>query len=102
MTHPSLVRSLSKLSIRSPKKQMKVWVEQKRTYLRVAALIRSLGKPSVTKPQAKRLDELGLGYEDLVKLRSEYMDTEVFMKVLKDKGINSKPHRVKLAKISHH
>ena len=51
---------------------MKVWIEQKRMYLRIAALIRSLGKPSVTKPQAKQLHD---GYEDHVKLRSEYKHT---------------------------
>ena len=82
-THPSLVSCLSKLPTRSPKKQMNAWIEQKRTFQRTTALIRSLGKPTITKPQAKRLDDLGFTYEDLVKLRSKHKDREVFQQVLK-------------------
>ena len=91
VTHPSLVSCLSKLPTRSPKKQMNAWIEQKRTFQRTTALIKSLGKPTITKPQAKRLDDLGFTYEDLVKLRSKHKDREVFQQVLKDKGVNSKP-----------
>ena len=97
-THPSLVSCLSKLPTRSPKKQMNAWIEQKRTFQRTTALIKSLGKPTITKPQAKRLDDLGFTYEDLVKLRSKHKDREVFQQVLKDKGVNSKPLREKLSK----
>ena len=100
-THPSLVSCLSKLPTRSPKKQMTAWIEQKRLFQRITALVKSLGKPSITKTQAKRLDTLGLGYEDLSKLRCTHKDKEVFMQALKDKGVNSKPLREKLSKILH-
>jgi len=98
-THPKLVSCLSHLHIRSLKQQMSIWVEQKRLYQRISNLIRSLGKPSVTSPQAKRLDALGLGLDELKKLRSESKDGEDFLKILKDKGVNSKPLREKLAKV---
>ena len=58
-----------------------------------------IGKPSVTPGQAKRLDTLGLGVEELRKLRAEYKDNEVFLKILKDRGVNSKPLREKLTKV---
>lgn len=65
---------------------------------RRAYLTRSLGKPRITPAQANRLDALGLSHEDLLKLSSESKDAEVFMKVLKDRGVNSKPLREKLVK----
>ena len=66
-------------------------VQQKRRFARTTTLIKSLGKPSITPAQAKRLDSLGLGYRDLMKLKSESRDREDFMDILNDRGVNSKP-----------
>ena len=98
-THRSLASCLSNLNIHLPKQQLSLWIRQKRTFQRTTALTRSLGKPSITKDQAKRLDILELGYDDLVKMRSECSDGEVFSTVLKNKGVNSKPLRGKLIKL---
>lgn len=98
MTHPSLVACLSNLPIRSPKHQQSLWSSQKRLFQRTTALTRSLGgKPSITSLQAKRLDSLGFTFEGLVKLYRE-CDPAKFQAVLKEKGVNSKPLREKLAK----
>ena len=99
MTHPSLVGCLTRILIRSSTRQMDLWTKQKEVFQRATALIKSLGKPSVTSAQAKRLDALGLGYGDLVKLRSESAGDEAFKKNLKDKGVNSKPLHDKLVKL---
>lgn len=80
---------------------MTMWVNQKRAFQRTTTLIKSLGKPAITSPQAKRLHALGLGYEDLVQLHVDSKDKDVFLKVLKDKGVNSKPLREKLVKLLH-
>ena len=69
------------------------------TFKRTSSLIRSLGKPAVTPAQAKRLDDLGLGYEDLTTLYRHSKDKDVFCSVLKKKGVNSKPLREKLVKL---
>lgn len=100
-THPSLVACLSELPIRPPKKQRSLWIDQKRVFQRTSTLIKSLGKPAVTRTQAKRLDDLGFTRRDLVKLYADSKDRDVFMKVLKDKGVNSKPLREKLVKLLH-
>ena len=99
-THPALVSCLSKIPTRSPKQQRNMWIQQKRVYQRTTALTRSLGKPSVTSAQAKKLDSLGFSYEDLKKLRSDLDPTE-FLQALKDRGVNSKPLREKLLKLLH-
>ena len=91
-------RCLSNLLIRSPKKQGNLWVQQKRCFARTTALIKSLGKISITPAQAKKLDSLGLGYRDLMKLKSESRDREDFMDILKDRGVNSKCFREKLSR----
>lgn len=93
-THQSLVSCLSILPIRSPMTQRKLWIEQKRVFQRTTSLIKSLGKPAITKPQAKRLDTLGLGH-----LHSSSKDNEEFLKLLKEKGVNSKLLREKLVKL---
>ncbi len=98
-THPSLKNCLSKLQIRSPKQQLKSWVDQKALNQRTTSLISSLGKPAITAPQAKRLDTLGVSHAGLVKLRSEAKDSDDFSMRLKAKGVNSKPLRAKLAKL---
>jgi len=66
-THPSLAGCLSSLPVRSPQTQMGLWNRQKTIFRRAAALVKSLGKPSFTPTQAKRLDSLGLVYTDLCK-----------------------------------
>lgn len=53
----------------------------------------------MTTAQAKRLDNLGFTYGDLVKLHADFKDRDAFLTVLKDKGVNSKPLREKLAKL---
>lgn len=100
-THPSLVDCFSQLPIRPPKKQRSLWIAQKRAFQRSSTLIKSIGKPAVTTAQAKRLDDLGFAYEDLLKLRADSKDRDVFMQALKEKGVNSKPLREKLANHFH-
>lgn len=97
LTHPSLASCLSELPIRSPLTQKKLWVDQKNLHLRTTRLVRSLGKPAVTSLQAKKLDSLGLGYDELLQLKSRSKGKESFLETLKDKGVNSKPLREKLA-----
>ena len=86
-SHPSLSHCLAKLQPRSPSQQLNSWHKQKGVHQRTTALIGALGKPSITAPQAKRLDQLGL------------KDTESFKKTLKSKGVNSKPLQAKLVKL---
>ena len=57
-----------------------------------------LGQAQITSAQAKKLDSIGLGYGDLEKLKSECRNREEFVRVLKDRGINSKPLQEKLSK----
>ena len=57
------------------------------SFMRASVLIRSLGKPTVTPTQAKRLDTLGLKFEDLLKLYRESADREAFLTTMKEKGI---------------
>ncbi len=61
-------------------------------------MIKSLGRPSLTSPPAKKLNSLGIGYTELLQLREDSGTTEVFLTALKDKGIRSKSLREKLAK----
>lgn len=90
-THQSLVKCLSHLPICSPKKQVTLWIEQKRLHQRTSTLISSLGgKPAVTSTQAKRLDSLGVSFESIVELHSQCGDDAIFCKTLKDRGVKSK------------
>ena len=98
LTHPSLVKCLSQLSIRSSSRQRSLWVQQKRAFHRTVALIRAIGKPCLTSPQAKRLDSLGLDYEELCRLHHDSADKEEFLEGLKGRGVRSKPVREKLLK----
>ena len=99
-SHLSLVGCLSKLHIRTPQQQSRLWNQQKRLYQRTTSLTKSLGgKPSITSAQAKRLDVLGFSYEELLKLRADCKDTASFLVVLKDRGVKSKPLREKLGKL---
>ena len=98
-THPTLASCLSWLTVRRPQQQVNLWVNQKRLHFRASSLIKSLGgKPAVTDAQAKRLDSLGLSFDDLVKLYSESTGIDDFCSVLKARGVNSKPLREKLVK----
>ena len=76
---------------------MKSWFDQKALHQRTTSLIRSLGKPAITAPQAKRLDALGFSPAGLRKLRSEAKNEDHFSTMLKAKGVHSKPLRAKLA-----
>lgn len=78
---------------------MSLWVNQKRLHQRSTALISSLGKPSITNAQAKKLDALGLTYDKLVRLLSELKDGDGFSRILQDMGVHSKPLREKLLKL---
>ena len=98
LTHPSLVRCLPNLDIRSPAKQMRLWIQQKRVHTRITALVKALGTPSVTAAQARRLDNLGLGIQELVKLHKDIGNPEEFLTRLKERGVNSKILREKLVK----
>ena len=66
--------------------------------MRAAALIKSVGKPSLTSAQAKKLDSLDLGYRNLTELRQGSATTNDFITALKNRGVKSKPLREKLAK----
>lgn len=98
LTHPSLVTCLSRLPIRSPAQQMKLWIQQKRAHIRTTSLVKAMGKPSLTAAQAKRLDSLGLGFNDLLKLHRDSSSTDEFQTLLKDRGVRSKPLREKMWK----
>lgn len=98
-THPSMRHCLSKLQPNPSSQQLKSWDKQKRLHHRTTSLISSLGKPSITAPQAKRIDTVGLSYAGLVKILSEAKGEEDFSSILKSKGINSKPLRAKLWKL---
>lgn len=98
LAHPTL-DCFSKLQFRSPREQLQSWASQKGLHQRTTSLITSLGKPCVTSPQAKRLDQLGFCYAKLVKLHSEAKGEDDFTKTLKAKGVNSKPLQAKLWKL---
>ena len=53
--------------------------------------IRSLGKPTVTPTQAKRLDTLGLKFEDLLKLYRESADRETFLTTIEGEDREGTP-----------
>ena len=88
LTHPSLVTYLSRLPIRSPS-------QQKRAHIRTTALVKAMGKPCLTAAQAKCLDVLGLGFNDLLKLHSS---KDEFLTATKDNGIRSRPVQEKIVK----
>ncbi len=69
--------------------------------MRAAALIKSLGKPSLTSAQAKKLDSLGIGYSDVRKLCQCSGTSDNFITALKNKGVR-KLLREKLAKALSH
>ncbi len=88
---------LDKLHIQSPSMQMKKWLAQKTLYTNAALLTRSLGKPSITPTQAKKLVTQGIDFHTLLLLRSRTSDTkDAFIASLKQEGVRSKPLREKL------
>lgn len=97
LTHPDLPSFFSNLQPRSPSQQLKSWANQKTLRQKYTSLTSSLGKPAITAPQAKRMVSLGLSYVRLKQLHFEAKDAEDFSKKLKEKGVNSKPLRVKLS-----
>ena len=94
LTHPSLVRCLSRLPIG---RQIKLWIQQKRAHIRTTSLVKALGKPSLTTIQAKHLDILGLGFKELLQPRDSH-SKEDFLSCLKEKGVRSLLVREKLQK----
>ena len=99
LTHSSLVHCLSNLPIRSYTQQLKLWDSQKRLHQRTTSLISSLGKPSVTAAQAKKLDSVGLSFSSLLCLHHEAVDVDTFSQALRSKGVNSKALQAKLWKL---
>ena len=99
LTHQSLGDVLSRLSIRSFGQQMKQWVAQKRSFKWRKALIKSLGKPSITDPQSRRFYQLQLGYDELKNLYAKAKDVADFRKTLKDRGVHSKALLERLPKM---
>ena len=95
LTHPSLVKCLSQLSIHSSTRQRSLWVQQKRAFHRTSALIRAVGTPCLTSAHAKHLDRLGLDFEELRRLYHDYGNKEELLEVLKGRGVKSKPVREK-------
>ena len=89
--HPSLVKCLLSLSIQSPQLHSKLWMEKKKA-IRATALIKALGKPSLTSVQAKRVDALGIKFEDLLNLYLESTTTEAFHTVLKERETSIASH----------
>ena len=75
------------MEFRSTDQQLKIWKAQKMTHQRITC---SLGKPSVTAPQAKRLDFLGFSHSSLSKFHSESKDDDNFKKILKGKGASQR------------
>lgn len=99
LTHPSLQHAVALIPTRNPRQQLQMWKDQKSLHDRTTTLITSLGKPAITKPQAKKLDRLALTYKKLVDIYNEAEDEEIFFCTLKVKGVNSKPLRAKLWKL---
>ena len=85
--HPSLVKCLSSLSIRSPQLHRKLWMEQKKA-IRATTLIKALGKPTLT----SAVDALGIKFEDLLNLYLESTTTEAFHRVLKERETSIASH----------
>lgn len=98
-SHSTFSHCLANLQPRSPTQQHKCWIKMKGAHCRVTSLVSSLGKPCITKAQAKRLDELGLTYSKLVKLHWEAKDEDSFKKALAAKKVKSKPLQTKLASL---
>ena len=73
-------------------------LQEKRVHTRITDLVKALGTPSVTAAQARRLDTLGLGFQELLKLHKDISNPEEFLTNLKERGVRSKILREKLVK----
>ena len=62
-------------------------MKQKQSFMRARALIKALGQPSLTPTQAKKLDALGLTFDDFFTLYLQSGTREAFLAALKAKGI---------------
>ncbi len=91
MLHPSLSGCLKELSILTPQMQLKKWLSQNTLFIKAAALTRSLGKPSVTPTQAKKLVTEGFDYQSLSLLHRTSRTEDDFHEGLKKRGFRSKP-----------
>ena len=66
--------------------------------MKAAALIRAIGKPSLTPLQAKKLDSVSLSCAELSRLHQHSSTMEVVLAALKVKGVRSNVLREKLGK----
>ena len=107
LLHPSLAGCLNNLPIRSPYLQMKLWMKEKQSFVRARALIKVShilarfvdgGEPSLTPTQAKKLNALGLTFDDLFTLYLQSGTKEAFLAALKAKGIRGNLLGEKLVK----
>ncbi len=94
LLHPSLSGCLKELSFLTSQMQLKKWLSQKTLFIKAAALTRSLGKPSVTPTQAKKL--VTEGFDQSLSLLHRTSLTEDDS--LKKRGVRSKPLGEKLFK----
>ena len=95
-TDTPLQELLPRLPSRTASSQLHIWTRQKNQHGRCSFLLRALGK-KITSAQAKRLDDLGLTYDELRFLRKSSDSTDDFVTTLSSKGVNSKALREKLA-----
>ncbi len=93
----ALVDLHSSVPARPANQQIRLWQDQKQQRLRTSTLLHSLGK-RITAAQAKRLDTLDLSYKVLCEIRGCANDAE-FQRLLKERGVHSKPLREKLTVI---
>ncbi len=91
LLHPSLSGCLKELSVLTSQMQLKKWLSQKTLFIKAAALTRSLGKPSVTPTQAKKLVTEGFDYQSLSLLHRTSLTKDDFHESLKKRGVRSKP-----------
>ena len=94
LSHPSLTGCLDNLPARSTPVQIGLWNKQKTTFMRAQALVRSVGKPSLTPTQAKKLDSHELSCTNSIGT----LEPGKHFTALKEKEIRSKPLREKLVK----
>ncbi len=97
VTDQSLSNCLSSLTVRCPSQQIKLWLEQKELFMQSTSLIKAFGKPALTSAQAKKLVSKNLLLDDIKAIFQEVGEDE-FHRALKERGINSRPLREKLAK----
>ena len=86
MTHPSLVDCLSELTIHSPAKQMRLWIQLKRVHTRTTALVvRTLGSQVSLLHRQSVWTPLGFFFQDILKVHKDSLSSEVFWTSLKER-----------------